>query len=166
MEIEHDSTGRVYTRILIKQLGHSFIVRRRTSRPRGTILTPRQWRILQLRATGLTQSQVAKRLNTSRENISIIEHRAHANVKAAKATLAAMEQLSESKELIIPSGTSIFEAVSMILLRADILRIKLRINADSVLAAIRSKCKGRIRGHHLTAVVRIRINEDGAVLIR
>lgn len=109
---------------------------------------------------------MAKRLRTSRENISIIEHRAYANVRAAKATLAAIEQLSESKELIIPSGTSIFEAVSMTLLRADILRIKLRISADSILAAIRSKCKGRIRGHHLTAVVKIRISEDGAIMIK
>jgi len=56
--------------------------------------------------------------------------------------------------------------VSMVILRADILRIKLKINADSLLAAIRSKCKGRIRGHHLTAVVKIKISEDGAVTIK
>jgi Tfx family DNA-binding protein len=135
-------------------------------RPRGTILTQRQWRVLQLRATGLTQNQVAKRLRTSRENISIIEHRAHANVKAAKATLAAMEQLSESRELVIPSGASIFEVVSMVLLRADVLRTKLRVSADSILASIRSKCKGRIRGHHLTAAIRITVREDGAISIR
>ncbi len=110
--------------------------------------------------------QVAKRLRTSRENISIIEHRAHQNVRAAKATLAALEQLSESKELIVPSGTSIFEAVSMTLLRADVLRIKLRINADSILAAIRSRCKGRIRGHHLTGVVKIQLKDDGTISIK
>jgi Tfx family DNA-binding protein len=115
---------------------------------------------------GLTQTQVAKRLHTSRENISIIEHRAHRNVKAAKATLAAMEYLSETRELVVPSGTSIFEAVSMILLKADTLRTKLSMSADSILAAIRSKCKGRIRGHHLTAVVRIRINDDGSLTIK
>jgi len=121
--------------------------------------------VLQLRATGLTQNQVAKKLRTSRENISIIEHRAHANVRAAKATIAAIEQLSESRELIIPSGASIFEAVSMVLLRADMLRTKLRVSADSILAMIRSKCKGRIRGHHLTATIRIRISEDGTISI-
>jgi transcriptional regulator len=87
-------------------------------------------------------------------------------VQAAKATLAAMEYLSETRELTIPSGTSIFEALSMTLIRADILRIKLSMNADSILAAIRSKCKGRIRGHHLTAVVRIRINDDGSITIK
>jgi hypothetical protein len=121
---------------------------------------------MRLRATGLTQEQVAKRLQTTRENISIIEHRAHRNLKAAKATLATLEQLSESRELIIPTGTSIFEATSMILLRADVLRTKVKISADSFLAAIRSKCKGRIRRHLLTAVVKIRISENGAIIIR
>jgi transcriptional regulator len=87
-------------------------------------------------------------------------------VQAAKATLAAMEYLSETREMIIPSGTSIFEAVSMTLIRADTLRVKLSMNADSILAAIRSKCKGRIRGHHLTAAVRIRIGDDGSLTIR
>jgi transcriptional regulator len=87
-------------------------------------------------------------------------------VQAAKATLTAMEYLSETRELVIPSGTSIFEAVSMILLKADTLRIKLRANADSILAAIRSKCKGRIRGHHLTGVVRVRVDDDGSLVIK
>ncbi len=135
-------------------------------KPIGTLLTQRQWQVMRLRATGLTQEQVAKRLQTTRENVSIIEHRAHRNLKAAKATLATLEQLSESRELIIPSGTSIFEATSMILLRADVLRTKVKMSADSILAAIRSKCKGRIRRHHLTAVVKIRISEDGAIIIK
>jgi Tfx family DNA-binding protein len=109
---------------------------------------------------------VAKRLHTSRENISIIEHRAHANVRAAKATLAAIEDLAETREIILPAGSSIFEVVSIIMLRADVLRIKLENNADSILAAIRSKCKGRIRGHHLTAVVKVNIGDDGSLIIK
>jgi transcriptional regulator len=85
---------------------------------------------------------------------------------AAKATLAALEQLSESAEFIIPSGTSIFEATSMILLRGDVLGVKLNMSADSILAALRSKCKGKIRGHHLTTVVKIRIGEDGTFMVK
>ena len=80
--------------------------------------------------------------------------------------MAALEQLSESREVMIPAGTSIFEAVSMTLLRADVFRIKLRISADSILAVIRSKCKGRIRGHHLTDALKITISEDGTIRIR
>jgi transcriptional regulator len=85
---------------------------------------------------------------------------------AAKATLSAVEQLSESNELVIPSGTSIFEATSMILRRGDTLRIKVKMSADSILAALRSRRKGRIRGHHLIAPIRIKINTDGTLLIR
>jgi Tfx family DNA-binding protein len=108
----------------------------------------------------------SKRLHTTRENTSIIKHRAHENLRAAKATLAALEQLSESKELIIPSGSSVFEATSMILLRGDVIGIKLNMSADSILTALRSKCKGKIRGHHLIAVAKIRIREDGSVIVK
>ena len=121
--------------------------------------------MMKLRSTGLTQAQVAKRLRTTRENVTIIEHRAHENLRAAKATIAAIEQLSGSKELVIPSGVSIFEATSMILRRADVLRIKVKMNADSILATLRTKRKGSIRGHHLIAVVRVRINSDGSLKI-
>ena len=132
----------------------------------STVLTAKQWQVMRLRATGLTQTQVARRLRTTRENVSIIEHRAHENLRAAKATLEALEQLSDSRQLIIPSGTSVFEATSMILRRGDILRVKLNIDADSILALLRSRCKGRIRGHHLTSVIRVQISEDGSVTIK
>ena len=112
---------------------------------------------------GLTQTQVAKRLRTTRENVTILEHRAHQNLRAAKATLAAIEQLSGSKELLIPSGVSIFEATSMILRRADVLHVKVKMNADSILAALRTKRKGSIRGHHLIATIRVRIDPDGSL---
>jgi Tfx family DNA-binding protein len=135
-------------------------------KPPKTLLTARQWQIIRLRAMGLTQAQVAKKLHTSRENVSIIEHRAHENLKSARATLEAVEQLSESKELVIPSGTSVFEATSMILRRADTLGIKVKISADSILAAIRTRCKGRLRLHHLTSVIRVQLAKDGSIAIR
>jgi hypothetical protein len=121
---------------------------------------------MRLRATGLTQTQVAARLRTTRENVSIIEHRAHENLRSAKATLEALERLSDSRELIIPSGTSIFEATSIILRRGDMLKVKLNINADSILALLRSRCKGRIRGHHLTSVIRVQIGRNGSIVIK
>jgi len=135
-------------------------------RPPGTILTERQWQVMELRSVGLTQAQIAKRLRTTRENVTILERRAHENLKAAKATLAAVEELSKSRDLVIPSGTSIFEATSMILLRADIQRIKVKMNADSILAVLRSKRRGRIRGHHLIAPIRVKINVDGSLTIK
>jgi len=135
-------------------------------RPPGTTLTKRQWRVVTLRSTGLTQAQVAKKLRTTRENVTILERRANENLKAAKATIAAMEGLSGSRELVIPSGVSVFEATSMILRRADVLRTKVKMNADAILATLRGRHKGRIRGHHLIVAIRVKIESDGSLKMK
>ncbi|HVP23041.1 MAG TPA: Tfx family DNA-binding protein [Conexivisphaerales archaeon] len=132
----------------------------------GTTLTDRQWEVIRLRSDGLTQAEVAKRLKTTRENISIIEHRAHDKISAAKATLAALQELEVSQEVLIPSGTSVFEAVSMLVIRADILGIKLKQSADALLALLRSRCRSKIRGHHLVAVIKAEISEGGEVTFK
>jgi len=137
----------------------------RLSPPRTT-LTKRQWRVVKLRSTGLTQTQVAKKLQTTRENVTILERRANDNLRAAKATLAAMERLSGSRELVIPSGVSVFEATSMILRRADVLQTKVKMNADAILATLRARHKGRIRGHHLVVAIRVKIESDGSLKIK
>jgi hypothetical protein len=129
----------------------------------GTSLTERQWEVVRMRADGLTQAEVAKRLKTTRENISIIEHRAHDKISAAKATLEALQELEVTGEVLIPSGTSIFEAVSQIVLRADILGVRLKLSVDSLLALLRSRCRSKIRGHHFISVVKAEISEDGEV---
>jgi Tfx family DNA-binding protein len=132
----------------------------------GTTLTDRQWQVIRLRADGLTQAEVARKLKTTRENISIIEHRAHDKITAAKATLAALQELEVTREVLLPGGTSIFEATSLIVLRADILGIKLAQSADSLLALLRSRCRSKIRGHHLVAAVKAEIGEGGEVAFK
>jgi transcriptional regulator len=98
--------------------------------------------------------------------VTIIERRAYENLRAAKATLTAIEELTGSTEFILPSGVSIFEATSMILRKADVLRIKVNMDADAILALLRAKRRGRIRGHHLIAVVKVKINPDGSLQIK
>lgn len=132
----------------------------------STILTERQWEIIRYRAAGLTQAELAKKLNTSRENISEIEHRAGLKIKAAKATLAALQDLDATGEMLIPTGTCVFEGVTMIIQRADVLEVKLIKSADDVLAALRSKCRTKIRGHHFVSSVRVAIGKDGSLLLK
>lgn len=133
---------------------------------RSTLLTKRQWEVVRYRAQGLTQAELAKRLNTSRENVTEIEHRVGFKIRAAKATLAALEDLDASGEMLIPSGTCLFEAISMILRRADVLEIKLRSSADDILALMRSKCRTKIRGHHLISYVRVQIEKGGSLTLK
>ena len=133
---------------------------------RGTALTSRQWEVVRFRTQGLTQIEVAKKLKTTRENVSEIEHRARLKIEAAKATLAALQELDAPRKVLIPNGTSIFEAVSMIILRADILGVRLLNTADEVLANIRSTWKSRIRGHRLTSLAKVEIAKDGSLLMK
>jgi len=129
-------------------------------------LTDRQWEVVRLRAQGLTQAEVAEKLKTTRENISIIEHRAHQKISAAKATLAGLQELALSHEVLIPAGCGVFEAISQIVLHADILGIKLVQSTDGLLALLRSRCRAKIRGHHLVAVVKAEIGDDGTVTFK
>jgi len=133
---------------------------------RSTSLTARQWQVIRYRAQGVTQAELAKILNTTRENVNEIEHRARAKISAAKATVAALQELDAKGEVLIPNGTSIFEAVFMIILRADILGIKLRGSADDVLAAIRAEWRPRIKGHRLTSAVKVEVAKDGSLLAK
>ena len=132
----------------------------------NTSLTARQWQVIRYRAQGITQAELAKVLNTTRENVNEIEHRARLKISAAKATVEALQELEAKGDVLIPSGTSIFEAVFMIIMRADILGVKLRGSADDVLAAIRSKWRPRIKGHRLTSAVKVEVAKDGSLLAR
>ena len=132
----------------------------------GTTLTARQWEVVRYRASGMTQATIAKKLNTTRVNVSEIEHRARLNINAAKATIAALQEIHAAGEVLVPTDTSIFEVVSMIILRADILGVKLQGTADDVLATIRARWKAKIKGHRLTAATKVEIKPDGSLSFR
>ena len=131
-----------------------------------TTLTARQWEVIRYRAQGLTQAELAKKLKTSRENVNEIEHRARQKIEAAKATLAALQDLEGTGDVLIPSGTSLFEAVCMVLVRADILGVRVRGNADDVLATMRSEWKQKIKGFRLTSAARVAIKGDGTIDVK
>lgn len=127
------------------------------------MLTPRQWEVLRWRSEGLTQSEVAKRLGVTRENVCIIEHRAWLKINEAKATLAGLHEMATQSLVLIPSGASVYEATADLLQRADLLGVKLVNSSDDILAALKSKCKGKVRGHHLVSAIKVEIGRDGTL---
>ena len=130
---------------------------------RSTSLTARQWQVMRYRAKGVTQAELAKVLNTTRENVNEIEHRARKKIDAAKATLAALQELEARSEVLIPGGTSIFEAVFMTIMRADVLGVRVRGSADDILAAIRAHWRNKIKGYRFVSAVRIEVGSDGSL---
>ncbi len=126
-----------------------------------TLLTARQIEVLRLRKGGLTQDKVARILGTTRENVSIIERNAFHVIEAAKSTLEAFESLDAGSVITIPERTPIFDIPRIVLVRGDVLGVKVKTTEDDILAMVKSR--GKIRGHHLSSPMTIRIMPDGTL---
>jgi Tfx family DNA-binding protein len=90
--------------------------------------------VLRLRRQGLTQAEVAKSLGTSRENVSIIERNAFRTLKAAKSTIEAFESLDADNSVTIPVRTSIYDIPRIILVRGDVLGVRIKTTSDDLIS--------------------------------
>ncbi len=59
----------------------------------------KQWKILKLRARGFTQRETAKKLGTSRANVSMIECRLRRKLEKARETVNTYESLNLSRKV-------------------------------------------------------------------
>ena len=125
------------------------------------LLTERQYLVLKLRLKGYTQEEIAKMLNTTRENISIIERRAKENIRLAEETLNAYKELLAAGEVIIRPGTHLVEVPKIVISRADELGIKLRANFTRLYDEIRYCAGDCIRGTRVEKPIKILIFKDG-----
>lgn len=136
----------------------------RNKKKNGTNLTPRQMEVLILRKRGFTQEKVAKMLGTSRENICIIERNAYNAIRAAQATIEAFESLHEDGVFLVPSRTCIYDVPRLIMLRGDVLGIRVKIDENGILALVKSKA--RIREYRLVSPIAVRIKSDGQLVLQ
>ncbi|MGI0085876.1 MAG: Tfx family DNA-binding protein, partial [Nitrososphaerales archaeon] len=99
------------------------IVAMRPERPqskvRSDLFTSNQFLILKLRSRGLTQLQTARQLETSRANVSMIEHRARNKLEKARATLRAYESIQSTHSVKVGAGTRLQEIPSFVLHEGD-----------------------------------------------
>jgi hypothetical protein len=120
--------------------------------------------VLRLRKRGFTQEKVAKVLGTSRENVSIIERNAYNAVRAAQATIEAFESLHEDGVFLVPSRTSIYDIPRLIFLRGDVLGIRVKTDANGIIALVKSK--GKIRDYRLVSPMAVKIKSGGQLLLQ
>lgn len=99
-----------------------------------SFLTEQQIRILQLRAKGLKQSEIAELLGTSRANVSILEHRALEKIEKAKNTLLIWEQINSKISIEIKKGEDIFTVPDKLFKKADELKIKVPYSTAEIIA--------------------------------
>ena len=99
-----------------------------------SFLTEQQIRILQLRAKGLKQSEIAEILGTSRANISILEHRALEKIQRARNTLLLWEQINSKISVDVKQGEDIFNVPGRLFKKADELGIKVPYSTAEIVA--------------------------------
>jgi Tfx family DNA-binding protein len=129
------------------------------------LLTVRQIEVLRMRGQGLTQEEVAKRLKTTRENVSILEKRANQNIKTARETLAAVKSFGTSVSISIKPGTHLVDIPRIILDKADEVNIKVRSNFTKIFEEIRFKTPGKVRRTKITQPITVKILPDGDLLV-
>ena len=99
-----------------------------------SFLTEQQLKILQLRAKGLKQSEIAEILGTSRANVSILEKRAMEKIEKAKNTLLLWEQLNSKVAVEVKKGEDIFKVPGEIFKQADKVGIKVPYTTAEIIA--------------------------------
>jgi Tfx family DNA-binding protein len=125
------------------------------------LLTERQIEVLKLRAQGLTQEEVAKRLNTTRENVSILEKRAYHNIKLARETLAALKSFGVAVSVVIKPGTHLVDVPRIILNKADEANIKVKANFTRIYDEIRFRAGDKVKRTRVIRPITVKILPNG-----
>ncbi|MFX0204303.1 MAG: Tfx family DNA-binding protein [Candidatus Hodarchaeota archaeon] len=127
-----------------------------------TFFTDRQLEVLKLRRQGLVQREVARRLDTSRANVSILEKHAYEKVRRAKATLDLFNKMNMAVQVIISPKTKVRDIPRLIFKKADEANIKMRINNPSVLGEVTFKASDKMI---VVSPITVTILPDGTIAV-
>jgi len=130
------------------------------------LLTERQLKILKMRRDGLTHSQIASKLGTSRENIFIIEKRASRNLDRAKETLELASELGGGGKVELQAGTRMIDVPRIVVDEADRMGLKLRADFTRLYNEIRFKAKKHVSGTVLKKPVTILLLPNGDIWVQ
>jgi Tfx family DNA-binding protein len=128
------------------------------------LLTDLQFKVLQLRIQeGLSHSEIADMLGTTRENITIIERRARRNIRLAEETLHAYKSLISLAEIKIEPGTHLVDVPGIVVKAGDKLGIKLKVNFTRIYDEIRFKAGNCIEGTRVIKPFSVMLYRDGNI---
>ncbi|NAZ13157.1 MAG: Tfx family DNA-binding protein [Desulfurococcales archaeon] len=130
------------------------------------LLSERQYKVLKMRIMGYTQEEIAKIMNTSRSNISIIEKNAWKNIRIALKTLDVYKEMFSIEKMIIKPSTHTLDIPRIIFEKADELGIKLKINLPYIQALLHIKADKCIKRRRVVRPIQIMILRDGDIEIR
>lgn len=126
-------------------------------------MTKSQADVLKLRHAGLTQEEIAKKFNTSRQNIALIEKRAKRNLGLAEETIQEYEKITTTASVKVKSGTHMVDIPRLVIDAADKANVKLRADFTRVYNEIRFKAPRCVRGTNVVKPITVLILKDGDI---
>jgi Tfx family DNA-binding protein len=136
----------------------------RPADPPDTFLTERQAEILTLRHEGLTQREIADRLDTTVPNISAIEKAARENVERARRTVDLAERIQTDVWFEQDAGAHLRDLVDAIYAAGDDAGVKITFSDPELAAYLHVHLSDRLDGRRLTEPVQFGITPDGGVV--
>ncbi|MCL4341781.1 MAG: Tfx family DNA-binding protein [Candidatus Thermoplasmatota archaeon] len=136
-----------------------------TPKDRIGLLTKRQMEIIRLRKKGLSLGEIAASLGTTRQNVSILERRAHAKIQQAAATLTALQSDGIAVSVSIKAGTHLLDALKTVIGAADESGIRLEGNMVDLLSWFRNVLGRRISSGVLVDECTVIILDSGRCIL-
>ncbi len=121
--------------------------------------------VLRMRQAGLTQEDIARRIKTTRANVSLIEKRARENIDRSKETIKEWNSIISPVRLLIKSGTDVMKVPEEVFAEADKASIHVRINSLDLLTRIKKEKSNIISNRILTEDLEIDITDSGEVTL-
>ena len=130
-----------------------------------SFLTKRQILVLRLRQSGLTQDEIARRIKTTRANVSLIEKRAKENIDRSRETLKEWESIVSPVRITIKKGTDVMKIPEIVFSEADKGGIHVRSNSLDLITRIKKEKGSAISNRTLEEDMEVDITDTGEVSI-
>ncbi|PSP28931.1 RNA polymerase subunit sigma-70 [Halobacteriales archaeon QH_2_65_14] len=130
------------------------------------VITRRQAEVLVMRDRGLTQATIADKLDTTRENVTGIEHRARENIEKARETVEFAEVIEAPVRIEAPAGTDMYEIPELVFDACDEAGIKVAHNAPELMKLISDGAGSAIEGRQVRTALSIHVTSEGVVQVR
>lgn len=130
-----------------------------------SFLTKRQITVLRLRQAGFTQEEIAKRIKTTRANISLIEKRARENIERSKETLKEWNSVVSPVRVTIPRGTDVMKIPEIVFAEADKASIHARIDSIGLITLVKKEKGSSIENRVVSEDFEVDITNSGEVAI-
>ena len=128
-------------------------------------LTKRQFLVLKYRTSGLSQLQTARKLTTSRANISMIELRAKKKIEKSRETIWAYESMLSKRVVRVKQGTRLQEIPSIVLAEGDLFKIHLRSNLVEIIRMVKRVDPACVKNGEITRDLEFAFTQSGLLTL-